>query len=120
MSTPVLLFAVLASMLTGVACGMVPAFQAYRRDPGTMLQEGSRGSLGGARASSLRQALVGVEMALGTALLASAALLLHSFVNVMNADRGYEVQNVLAVDLGCIRRALLRRAATGGLLPTVD
>ena len=38
-------------------------------------------------------------MALGTALLASAALLLHSFVNVMNADRGYEVQNVLAVDL---------------------
>ena len=97
--TPVLLFAVLASMLTGVACGMVPAFQAYRRDPGTMLQEGSRGSLGGARASSFRQALVGVEMALGTALLASAALLLHSFVNVMNADRGYEVQNVLAVDL---------------------
>jgi predicted permease len=98
-STPVLLFAVLASMLTGVACGMVPAFQAYRRDPGTTLQEGSRGSLGGARASSFRQALVGVEMALGTALLASAALLLHSFVNVMNADRGYEVQNVLAVDL---------------------
>jgi predicted permease len=98
-SAPVLLFAVLASMLTGVACGMVPAFQAYRRDPGTMLQEGSRGSLGGARASSFRQALVGVEMALGTALLASAALLLHSFVNVMNADRGYEVQNVLAVDL---------------------
>jgi putative ABC transport system permease protein len=98
-STPVLLFAVLASILTGVACGMVPAFQAYRRDPGTTLQEGSRGSLGGARASSFRQALVGVEMALGTALLASAALLLHSFVNVMNADRGYEVQNVLAVDL---------------------
>jgi predicted permease len=98
-STPVLLFAVLASMLTGLACGMVPAFQAYRRDPGAMLQEGSRGSLGGARASSFRQALVGVEIALGTALLASAALLLHSFVNVMNADRGYDVQNVLAVDL---------------------
>ena len=98
-STPVLLFAVLASMLTGVACGMVPAFQAYRRDPGATLQEGSRGSLRGARASRFRQALVGVEMALGTALLASAALLLHSFVNVMNADRGYEVQNVLAVDL---------------------
>jgi putative ABC transport system permease protein len=98
-STPVLFFAVLASLLTGVACGMVPAFQAYRRDPGTMLQEGSRRSLGGARASSFRQALVSVEIALGTALLASAALLLHSFVNVMNADRGYEVQNVLAVDL---------------------
>jgi hypothetical protein len=38
-------------------------------------------------------------MALGTALLASAGLLLHSFVKVMQADRGYEVDRVLAVDL---------------------
>jgi len=98
-NTPVLIFAVLASALTAVACGMVPAFQAYRRHPGTMLQEGARDSLGGARAASFRQVLVGVEMALGTALLVSAALLLHSFVNVLNADRGYDVQSVLAVDL---------------------
>ncbi|RPI22619.1 MAG: FtsX-like permease family protein, partial [Acidobacteria bacterium] len=39
------------------------------------------------------------EMALGTALLVSAGLLLHSFLNVMSADRGYEVERVLAVDL---------------------
>jgi predicted permease len=38
-------------------------------------------------------------MALATLLLASAALLLRSFVNVMNTDRGYEVERVLAVDL---------------------
>jgi predicted permease len=38
-------------------------------------------------------------MALGTALLASAGLLLHSFVKVMRADRGYQVERVLAVDL---------------------
>jgi predicted permease len=38
-------------------------------------------------------------MALGTALLASAGLLLHSFVNVIQADRGYQVERVLAVDL---------------------
>lgn len=98
-NTPVFLFVALTSVLTGVACGVVPAFQAYRKDPGTMLREGSRGSLGGTRAARFRQVLVGVEMALGTALLASAALLLHSFVNLMNADRGYDVQNVLAVDL---------------------
>jgi predicted permease len=38
-------------------------------------------------------------MALGTALLASAGLLLHSFVKVMRADRGYQVERVLAVEL---------------------
>ncbi len=35
--------------------------------------------------------LVGIETALATMLLASSGLLLHSFVNVMSADRGYEV-----------------------------
>jgi putative ABC transport system permease protein len=43
--------------------------------------------------------LVGVEMALGTALLASSALLLHSFVKVMRADRGYQIERVMTVDL---------------------
>jgi predicted permease len=38
-------------------------------------------------------------MALATALLASAALLLHSFVKVMNADRGYEIEGLLTADL---------------------
>jgi predicted permease len=98
-NTPVLLFALLASVLTGIVCGMVPAFQAWRRDPGTMLHAASRGSIGGGGAATFRRVLVGVEIALGTALLASAALLLHSFVNVMKADRGYEVQNTLVVDL---------------------
>jgi predicted permease len=39
-------------------------------------------------------------MALGAALLASAGLLLHSFVNVLGADRGYTVERILSVDLG--------------------
>jgi putative ABC transport system permease protein len=98
-NTPVLLFAVLVSVVTSVACGIVPALQTSRRDPGTAMRESSRGGLDGARATSLRQILVGVEIAIGTILLASAALLLYSFVNVMNADRGYDVQNVLTVDL---------------------
>src|SRR5260370_12207979 len=63
------------------------------------LQEGARTAFGGSRAVRFRQLLVGVEMALGTALLASAGLLLHSFVKVMRADRGYQVERVLAVEL---------------------
>ncbi len=98
-NAPVLLFALLTSVLTGVACGVLPAMHASRGDCGRMLQEGSRGAIGGGRAARAGQTLVGIETALGTALLASAVLLLHSFANVMSADRGYDVQQTLAVDL---------------------
>jgi putative ABC transport system permease protein len=97
---PVLVFAAVASILTGLACGLFPAWQAYGKDAGAGLQEGARTSFGGSRAARFRQVLVGVEMALGTTLLASASLFLHSFVKVMSVERGYEVERVLAVDLG--------------------
>src|SRR5579871_105200 len=99
LNLPVLLFAIAASLSTGLASGFFPAWRACRKDAALVLQEGARAALGGLRATRARQVLVGLEMALGTALLASAALLLHSFVKVMNADRGYVVDNVLTVDL---------------------
>ena len=99
LNLPVFLFAIAASLVTGIVCGVFPAWQAYRKDAGASLHEGARTAFGGSRAARFRQLLVGVEMALGTALLASAGLLLHSFVKVMRADRGYQVERVLAVDL---------------------
>jgi predicted permease len=92
-------FAMITALLTGLVCGFFPAWKAHSGDTVSGLREGARTALGGSRATRVRRLLVGVEMALGTALLASAALLLHSFVNVIRADRGYEVERVLAVDL---------------------
>ena len=99
LNLPVLWFAIGASLLTGMLCGAFPAWQAYRKDAAAALQEGTRGALGGSRAARFRQVLVGVEIALGTVLLASAGLLLHSYVKVMGADRGYQVERVATVDL---------------------
>ncbi len=99
MNLPVFFFAAGISLATGIACGSLPAWQAYRKDAATELQEGARASFGGGRAGRFRQFLAGTEMALGTMLLASAGLLLHSFVKVMRADRGYQVERVLAADL---------------------
>ena len=93
-------FTLAASVATGVVCGALPALQVWRKDAARALQEAARTALGGRGATRLRQTLVAVEMALGAALLASAGLLLHSFVNVMGADRGYAVERVLSVDLG--------------------
>jgi predicted permease len=48
---------------------------------------------------------VGLEIALATILLASAGLLVHSFVKVMNSDRGYDVERILAVDVSLFGEA---------------
>jgi predicted permease len=95
----VFLFALAISVLTGLACGLIAARQAYGNEAADNLREAARSAPAGARALRFRQVLVGVEIALGTALVASAGLLLHSFANVMRADRGYQVERVLAVDL---------------------
>jgi len=105
---PVLTTSILASVATGLACGLLPAWRAYRKDARAVLQDGARGPVGG-DAATLRQGLVSVELAFCTALLASAALLLHSFVNVTRADRGYDVEHVLALELSPVGQ----RYATG-------
>jgi putative ABC transport system permease protein len=98
LNLPFLLFSMAVTLATGVACGIIPAWQACRKDAGTELKEG-RTTTNGNRAGHTREVLVGVEMALATVLLASAGLLLHSFVRVMETDRGYVVERVLTVDL---------------------
>jgi len=100
LNLPALLFALAASLSTGVVCGALPTLQVWRKDAAAAIQEAARAALGGRGTVRVRQVLVTVEMALGAALLASAGLLLHSFVNVMAADRGYAIERVLSVDLG--------------------
>ena len=99
LEAPLLIVALATSLVTALACGALPAWQAYRGTPASQLHDAARTSVGGRRADRTRRALVGLEMALATALLASAALLLHSFVKVMNADRGYEIEGLLTADL---------------------
>ncbi len=96
---PVLIGSLLVSIACGVLCGLLPALQAFCKNARSVLQESERGNAGGGRAAAIRQLLVGVEVALSTVLLASAALLLHSFVRVGQADRGYAIEHVLAFDL---------------------
>ena len=99
LNVPFLLLSMSVSVITAIMCGIVPAWQAYRHDPGTELKEAGKATAGGRRAGRSREVLVGVEMALATVLMASAGLLLHSFVNVMKTDRGYRVEHVLTADL---------------------
>jgi predicted permease len=98
-NVPMLFFALLIALVTAIVCGAFPAWQVFRRNPAGALREGGRSGFGGKRAGLLRQILIGVQMCLGTALLLTAALLLHSFVNVLRADRGYDIERILALDV---------------------
>ncbi len=91
----VLLFALGASVLTGVIFGLVPALQMSRTGAGAALKEGGRSGVGtGGR--WVRQGLLVVEVALSLMLLVGAALLLKSFTKLTSVDPGFSSDGVLA------------------------
>ncbi len=88
-SIPVLLFTLGLSLLTGLAMGIYPAWQSSRADLVDGLKEGGRGSSGSVRQQRFRRILVGAQVALSVALLASAALLIASFVRLSQQQLGF-------------------------------
>lgn len=89
------LFTLGLSTLTGIAFGLVPAFQSTRRDLRESLAESARTLAGGHE--RLRGALVVSEIALALVLLTGAGLLLKSFVRLHTVDPGFQPENVLAI-----------------------
>jgi putative ABC transport system permease protein len=98
LNLPVLLFSVLASMLSGVLFGCAPAWHAARANLNEALKEGGRAT-GGSTRHRLRRALVVVEIALAMTLLTGAGLLIHSFWNFTRVDFGFRKDHVLTFEL---------------------
>jgi len=93
LDTRVLGFAVLASLVAGTLAGLVPASRASRTELSSALRTGDARSAGaGERA---RAVLLALEAALSVMLLIGAALLVRSFVALVNVDPGYSAANVL-------------------------
>jgi putative ABC transport system permease protein len=89
----IVLFAVAASALTGIAFGLAPSFVASRAGLAQGLSEDSRSSVGGG--GSLRSLLVGAEVAFSVMLLAGAGLLFRSLVGLQAVDPGLNPARVL-------------------------
>jgi predicted permease len=88
-----LLFTLGLALLTGLAFGLVPAWQAARSAQRDALQEGARGTTGGRRGQRMRSALVVTEIALALITLIGAGLLLRSFARMTALDPGFEPRN---------------------------
>ena len=94
----VLLFTLVAAMLTGVVMGLAPAWQAARTDVQSVLKESGRNATG-ARAA-MRNALVVAEVALAVVLLVGAGLLLQSFARLLRVNPGFNPQQMLTLRIG--------------------
>ncbi|HSU90030.1 MAG TPA: FtsX-like permease family protein [Sporolactobacillaceae bacterium] len=94
LSLPVLGFAIVMSILTGVSMGIYPALQSAREDLIEGLKEGGRGTSSSAHQLRFRKILIGAQVALSVTLLAGAALLITSFVRLNRQNIGYHCENV--------------------------
>ena len=96
---PVLAFAVAVSVATSVVFGLLPALRSVRRELADELRGGGRSATSGRGIAVLRNGLVTAEVALSLVLVASAGLLLRSFMTVRAQDPGFAVADVWTVPL---------------------
>ncbi|HEY6490902.1 MAG: ABC transporter permease [Terracidiphilus sp.] len=87
-------FALLLAVVTGLLCGLAPAFAALRTDVNTHLKEGGRSGTAGGGHARLRSALVIAEIAIAMVLLSASGLLLRSFEKMRSVDLGYRPEHV--------------------------
>jgi len=77
-----------------VAMGIYPALQSSRADLVEGLKEAGRGTSGSVHQHRLRKILVGAQVALSVTLLAGAALLITSFVQLSRQNIGFRAENL--------------------------
>jgi putative ABC transport system permease protein len=93
----VLLFALGASVVTGVLFGLAPAVRAAGADLQAALREAGRGLVTGA-SQRLRTGLVVAEVALAVLLIVGAGLMTRSFIQLLRVDLGFRPEQLLAVN----------------------
>lgn len=94
-----LLFAVGASVLTGIVFGLLPAWQVLRTNVNETLKSG--GSRGGTNsfAGRAQAGLIAGQVALTIVVLSGAGLLMKSLLNLQRTDPGFDARGVLTVRL---------------------
>ncbi|HTL42860.1 MAG TPA: ADOP family duplicated permease [Vicinamibacterales bacterium] len=94
----ILAFAAALSILAGLGCAVLPALHIARSDIAPALGEDALAPVGGgfrAKTARARAVILAGQMAMACVLLVGAVLLVRSFVDLMNAELGYDPSNVL-------------------------
>jgi len=117
MGWPSALVALALAVLAGAAAGVLPAWHARRAVTAAALAEDGQNAVGLGRrsyAARARTVVMAAQVAIATVLLAGSALLSLSFLELLDADRGFDTTQVLTAELpvpgdadGARRRAVL-------------
>lgn len=99
MDGPVLLFAIVISVVTAVLFGMLPAWRVAQSDPQDALKSGALSTTENRRTRRMRSSLIGLEVALSTVLLILGGLFTSSLVHLLRVQTGFSVEHVLAADV---------------------
>ncbi|MBI3886378.1 MAG: ABC transporter permease [Opitutae bacterium] len=99
---PVLAFAALLALVTGLGFGLAPAWQGSRVDLTEALKEG--GPQSSPSSHRWRQALVAFEVALALVLAVNTGLLAKSIYRLYATELGYRTADVLTANLSLPRR----------------
>ena len=91
-------FALAISLGTALLYGLVPALRATTPQLHDALKAAGRSAAGRAR-NTLRSMLVVAQIAVAIVLIVGAGLLVRSFVSLLQVDRGFRTDNVLAVSV---------------------
>jgi hypothetical protein len=97
-SMPVVVFALLLALATGVVVGLLPALSAARSQAQDSLRETQRTTSSAAR-HRVRSMFVVAEVALAMTLTIGAGLLLRSFVSVLGVDAGFQPDRLLTLQM---------------------
>ena len=89
----VLVFCLMAAVLTGVVFGLAPALQVPANTLHDALKDTTRGSTAGKGRNWIRSALVVSEIAFACVLLVSAGLLVRSFLRVLDVNLGFRPEH---------------------------
>lgn len=95
----VLWFSVAVSVLTGIVFGFLPSLALAQSDPQQSLKAGAVTTTESRGARRLRSWLVGFEVGVGTLLVITAGLLTMSMIHLLNVDKGFRTEHVMAADV---------------------
>lgn len=95
----VLLFTLLAAVVTGVLCGLIPALSATRGNLAETIKDGGRSISGGKWSALLRNALVVGEVAIALVLLTGAGLLVNSLLRLQRVNPGFRTDHTLTMQM---------------------
>ncbi len=95
LNLPVLWFALLITVFTGILFGLAPALQLSGRGPAQSLRASAKGSAVTVRARQLHNLLMASEIVLSLVLLTGAGLAVKGMLAMQGKYLGYNPQNVL-------------------------